>query len=165
MDPETWTIDPKDIERKITGKTKVIVCVHLLGMPCDMPAIMEIAKKHNIKVVEDCAQALDARINGQHVGTFGDFRLLQLPWRKDHDHIGRRRHADRQVRRRRKARPRIRHNGCCGFNYERERYWVPAMSNVDMDIQNFWPNNFCIGEAAVRAGQRGAQEPEVQTPT
>ena len=69
MDPETWTIDPKDIERKITGKTKVIVCVHLLGMPCDMPAIMEIAKKHNIKVVEDCAQALDARINGQHVGT------------------------------------------------------------------------------------------------
>ena len=55
------------------SKTRAIVCVHLLGMPCDMPAIMAIAREHGLKVVEDCAQALDARINGQHVGTFGDY--------------------------------------------------------------------------------------------
>lgn len=49
------------------------VCVHLLGMPCDMKKIVPIARAHGLKVVEDCAQALDCRIDGQHVGTFGDF--------------------------------------------------------------------------------------------
>ena len=73
INPDTWTIDPDDIARKITSKTKAIVCVHLLGMPCDMKKIVPLAKARGIKVVEDCAQALDCRIDGQHVGTFGDF--------------------------------------------------------------------------------------------
>ena len=73
INPDTWTIDPDDIARKITPKTKAVVCVHLLGMPCDMKKIVPIARAHGLKVVEDCAQALDCRIDGQHVGTFGDF--------------------------------------------------------------------------------------------
>lgn len=152
INPQTWTIDPADIERKITDKTKAIVCVHLLGMPCDMPAIMAIAEKYNLKVVEDCAQALDARINGKHVGTFGDFGCFSFHGAKTMTTLGEggmllvKSDADAKLV------PGIRHNGCCGFDYPRERYWVPAMSNVDMDIEGFWPNNFCIGEAQCALG-------------
>ena len=53
----SWTIDPADVEKKITDKTKAIVVVHLLGMPADVEKICEIAKKHNLKVVEDCLSA------------------------------------------------------------------------------------------------------------
>ena len=86
IDLDTWTADPKDIERKITAKTKAIVVVHILGMPANMSAIMALAKKHNLRVVEDCAQAPGASIDGKHVGTFGD------PWRGwDAHRSGRRR--------------------------------------------------------------------------
>lgn len=152
MDPETWTISPADIERKITPRTKAVVCVHLLGMPCNMPAIMEIARKHGLKVVEDCAQALDARINGQHVGTFGDFGCFSFHGAKTMTTLGEggmlvvKSDSDAALV------PGIRHNGCCGFKFKQERYWVPAMSSVDMDIDGFWPNNFCIGEAQCALG-------------
>lgn len=66
------TIDPDLIEEKITEKTKAIIPVHLYGLPARMPEIMAIAKKHQLKVLEDCAQAHGAMIDGKQVGTFGD---------------------------------------------------------------------------------------------
>jgi dTDP-4-amino-4,6-dideoxygalactose transaminase len=71
-DEETFTIDPDDIERKITPATVGIVPVHLYGQPADMDAIMAIARKHGLWVLEDCAQAHLARYKGQVVGTFGN---------------------------------------------------------------------------------------------
>jgi dTDP-4-amino-4,6-dideoxygalactose transaminase len=71
-DEETFTIDPDDIERKITPATVGIVPVHLYGQPADMEAIMAIAKKHGLWVLEDCAQAHLAKYKGQFVGTFGN---------------------------------------------------------------------------------------------
>lgn len=71
-DLSTYNIDPKRIEEKITSKTRAIMPVHLYGQPCDMDPIMELAKKHNLYVVEDCAQAHGARYHGKLVGTFGD---------------------------------------------------------------------------------------------
>ncbi len=71
-DKDTFTIDPKCIEEKITTNTVGIIPVHLYGQPADMDAIMAIAKKHNLWVLEDCAQAHLARYKGQLVGTFGD---------------------------------------------------------------------------------------------
>jgi dTDP-4-amino-4,6-dideoxygalactose transaminase len=71
-DEETFTIDPDDIERKITPATVGIIPVHLYGQPADMDAIMAIAKRHNLWVIEDCAQAHLAKYKGQHVGTFGN---------------------------------------------------------------------------------------------
>jgi dTDP-4-amino-4,6-dideoxygalactose transaminase len=71
-DEETFTIDPVDIERKITPATVGIIPVHLYGQPADMGAIMAIAKKHNLWVIEDCAQAHLASYKGQLVGTFGN---------------------------------------------------------------------------------------------
>lgn len=71
-DSDTYTIDPKQIEEKITDRTVGIIPVHLYGQPADMDAIMAIAKKHNLWVLEDCAQAHLARYKGKLVGTFGN---------------------------------------------------------------------------------------------
>jgi perosamine synthetase len=70
---DTWTIDPEEIEKLITNKTKAIIPVHLYGNPCDMNKINEIAKKYNLKVIEDATESLGATINGKMTGTFGDF--------------------------------------------------------------------------------------------
>lgn len=72
IDPETLNIDPKLIEAKINEKTKAILPVHIFGHPADMDAVMKIAQKHNLKVIEDCAQAFGASINNKKVGSFGD---------------------------------------------------------------------------------------------
>ena len=69
---DTFTIDPDDIEKKITSSTVGIIPVHLFGQPADMDAIMEIAKRRGLWVLEDCAQAHLAEFNGKKVGTFGN---------------------------------------------------------------------------------------------
>ena len=69
---ETFNIDPDKIEAALTSKTKAIMPVHLYGQACNMDPIMEIARKHNLRVVEDCAQAHGATYKGQKVGSFGD---------------------------------------------------------------------------------------------
>lgn len=68
----TWNMDPKLIEEKITPKTKGIIVVHLYGNPVDMDPVMEIAKKHNLFVVEDAAESLGATYKGKMTGSFGD---------------------------------------------------------------------------------------------
>lgn len=72
IDISTYNLDPKEIERKITKKTKAIIPVHLYGQPCRMDAIMELAGKNNLFIVEDCAQAIGAEYKGKKVGSFGD---------------------------------------------------------------------------------------------
>lgn len=69
---EFFGIDPHKIEAAITEKTKAIMTVHLYGQPCEMDTILEIAHKHNLKVVEDCAQCHGALYKGKKCGTFGD---------------------------------------------------------------------------------------------
>jgi len=70
--PDTFNIDPGKIAAKITPQTKAIIPVHLFGHPADMAPIMDIARKHHLKVIEDCAQAFGATYRDQSVGTFGD---------------------------------------------------------------------------------------------
>ena len=72
IDNDTFDIDPKLIEEKITPKTKAIIPVHLYGQPCQMDVICDIAKRYNLYVIEDCAQAIGAKFKGQTVGSFGD---------------------------------------------------------------------------------------------
>jgi len=67
-----WNMDPKRISEAISPKTKAILAVHLYGHPCDMLSIMKIAQKHNIFVIEDCAEAPGATVNGKKVGSIGD---------------------------------------------------------------------------------------------
>lgn len=72
VDPETFQINPDEIEKKITPRTKAILPVHILGLPCDMDRIMAIAKKHNLVVIEDACQAWLAEYDHRKAGTFGN---------------------------------------------------------------------------------------------
>jgi len=72
IDPETLNISPEQVEPKITGKTKAVLPVHLYGHPADMASIQEIAARHGLKVIEDCAQAFGAECNDRKVGSLGD---------------------------------------------------------------------------------------------
>jgi dTDP-4-amino-4,6-dideoxygalactose transaminase len=78
IDPTTFTLDPAALERAITSNTRAIVPTHLYGLPCDMDAIMTIARRHRLAVIEDCAHALGATYRGQQVGTFGDAALFSF---------------------------------------------------------------------------------------
>jgi len=76
--PEYWCIDPEKIENKITSKTKAIIPVHLYGHPCDMDYIIEIARKYNLYVIEDAAEAHGAEYKGRKVGSFGDISCFSF---------------------------------------------------------------------------------------
>ncbi len=78
VDPITINMDPKDVARKITDKTKMIVPVHIGGYPVDMDPIMELAKKHDILVLEDAAHAFGALYKGRKIGTIGDFAAFSF---------------------------------------------------------------------------------------
>jgi dTDP-4-amino-4,6-dideoxygalactose transaminase len=78
IDENSQNIRPDAIESAITDRTKAIIAVHLAGWPCDMPAIMDLAHQHSLFVIEDCAQAHGARINGDLVGSFGDLAAFSF---------------------------------------------------------------------------------------
>ena len=76
------TLDPEDVERKITSRTRAIMPVHMRGIPCDMTALMEVAKRHNLLVIEDCAQACGGSYQGKRLGSFGDAGCFSLQQHK-----------------------------------------------------------------------------------
>ncbi len=78
VDPKTFNLDPDSVERLITDKTRAVVPTHLYGLPCDMDRILDIAARHNLIVLEDCAHALGATYKGRPVGTFGTGALFSF---------------------------------------------------------------------------------------
>ena len=75
---EDWSMDPKDIEARITPKTKALILVHYAGFACDMDAIVDICKRHNIYLIEDCAHTPGADYKGRPLGTFGDIAAFSF---------------------------------------------------------------------------------------
>lgn len=73
VDPVTMNIDPNKVKKKITPQTKAILPVHFAGRSCDMDALTDIAKRHGLKIIEDCAHAIETEYKGRKAGTFGDF--------------------------------------------------------------------------------------------
>lgn len=73
IDPRTLNIDPRQVERAITRRTKAIIPVHFAGRPCDMDELCDIARRHELTLIEDCAHAIEAEYDGQRTGTFGAF--------------------------------------------------------------------------------------------
>lgn len=69
---DDWNMDPADIERKITPRTKAVMIVHYAGVPCEMDPIVDLCRRHGLKLIEDCAHAPGASYKGRSVGTFGD---------------------------------------------------------------------------------------------
>ena len=85
--PDSFCLDPKSIEERITPRTKAILIVNILGHPADMDAVMSIAKKHKLRVIEDAAQAPMGKYKGKYVGTIGDIGVFSLNYHK-HIHTG-----------------------------------------------------------------------------
>jgi len=148
-------VTSKTIEKCITKKTKAIVVVHLYGYCADMPAIMDIAKRYNLLVIEDVAQALGTRMNHQMAGTFGDFGVFSFHSHKNITTLGEGGMLVVKDSKIAKIIPMLRHNGHCAFEFEQENYWTPAMGNVDLPELNsepIWPNNYCLGEVECALG-------------
>ena len=78
IDPETGMINAENIEKCITEKTKAISILHKDGQPADILPIIKLAKKYNIKIIEDAAHAFGAKLNGTHIGNFGDFTAFSF---------------------------------------------------------------------------------------
>jgi perosamine synthetase len=75
---DTWQMNPDDVRKKITPRTKAIMVVHLYGHPCEMDALTAIAREHSLFIVEDCAEAFGSLYHGKHVGTFGDMATFSF---------------------------------------------------------------------------------------
>jgi dTDP-4-amino-4,6-dideoxygalactose transaminase len=73
IDPRTMNIDPASVRERLTERTRALVPVHFAGRPCDMDALNRIVAEHDLRMVEDCAHAIETTYRGRHVGTFGDF--------------------------------------------------------------------------------------------
>ncbi len=70
---DSMNLNPKDVEQRITAKTKAILPVHFAGRPCDMDSLMNLAKRYDLKIIEDCAHAIETEYKGKKTGTFGNF--------------------------------------------------------------------------------------------
>jgi 8-amino-3,8-dideoxy-alpha-D-manno-octulosonate transaminase len=79
---DTLTMDPDDLEKKINGNTRAVVCVHMRGAPCDMERIVAICRKHKLRLIEDCAQACGGSYKGRKLGTFGDIGCFSFQYHK-----------------------------------------------------------------------------------
>lgn len=78
VDPATMNLDPAQVRRKITARTKALLPVHFAGRSCDMDALMAIAREHRLAVIEDCAHAIETEYRGRKAGTFGDLGVLSF---------------------------------------------------------------------------------------
>ena len=78
VDPDTYCIDPASVETNITDRTRAIIAVHLFGQPADLDPLLELSKKHNIPLIEDCSQSYGTTYHGQKVGTFGEIGTFSL---------------------------------------------------------------------------------------
>lgn len=154
IDPDTRVVSAETIAPCITPRTKAIVIVHLYGLVCEMDPIIELAGIHNLMIVEDAAQALGARYKGRAAGSMGDFGCFSFHTHKNISTLGE--GGILVVRNKDDAAlvPGLRHNGMRPYAEGRAHYWIPAMSNVDFDIDGLWPYNFCLGEVQCALGTR-----------
>lgn len=76
--PDTWQMDPDDVQKKITPRTKALMAVHLYGHPCQLNRLRELAKKHGVYLIEDCAEALGSEFQNRKVGNFGDIATFSF---------------------------------------------------------------------------------------
>ena len=152
IEPDTRVISAASIRALLSERTRVIVVVHLLGMPADMEAIMAISEERGLIVVEDCAQAPGARYKGRRVGSFGEFGCFSFHTAKNITTMGeggaltvRRLELSEQARR-------MRFMGNWPFEQEREKDWIPAGGNLVEPVPGRWPVNFCMSEVNAAVG-------------
>jgi len=155
IDPKTHVIGVNEIKKCLSTKTKAILVVHLYGFMANMNEISDFAKKHNLMVIEDVAQAIGTSINGKYSGTFGDFGIFSFHSHKNITTLGEGGMIVAKDKNYAEIIPLLRHNGHCDFDFEKNEYWIPAMGNVDLpsiNNENIFPNNYCLGEVECALG-------------
>lgn len=152
IDRETFVISPDSVRSLVTEKTRVIVAVHLYGLPADITELRAIADDCGALLVEDCAQSIGASLEGAPTGSVGDLAVFSFQSHKNISTLGE--GGMLTVRDPEMARrvPGLRHNGHRPFERKDNRYWHPAMTNVGTDLPGVWPHNFCLGEAQAALG-------------
>ena len=151
INPKTFDIDPVEIEKKITSKTKAIYVVHYGGLMCDMDPIMEIARKHGLYVMEDCAHAAGASYKGRKAGSIGDIGCFSFHSLKNMTTCGEggmiTTNNDDFVDAIEKLR-------CMNLNNwtNQKDYWIPSHFDV-VDIKGHWGNNYRMNEIQAAVGR------------
>ncbi len=167
IDPKTFNIDPKQIEDKITPRTKAIYVVHYGGQVCDMDPIMEIAKKHKLFVMEDCAHAHGSKYKGRQAGTIGDLGCFSFHSLKNMTTLGEggmiTTNNDELAERIQRLRcmslthwpPEQKVFEFAGFRMEKtdvKDYWIPSHFDVITD-DGKWGNNYRMNETQAAVGR------------
>ncbi len=152
IDPRHLTLTYSEIEKLTTKNTKVIVVVHLYGCICpEIEQIANFAKKHDIILVEDCAQCIGAKLNNYFAGSFGDFSTFSFHAQKNMTTLGEGGMlANKDLRWNNKIKA-LRLNGHKPFENQ-TNYWLPAMTNVTDQSNKSWPMKASITEAQAIVG-------------
>jgi len=151
IDPRTFNIDPVEIEKKVTPRTKAIYVVHYGGQMCDMDPIMEIARKHGLYVMEDCAHTPAASYKGRKAGSIGDIGCFSFHSLKNMTTCGEggmiTTNNDEFV-------PAIEKLRCMNLQEWEDQtdYWVPSHFNV-VDVNGKWGNNYRMNEIQAAVGR------------
>ena len=153
IEANTCVIAAESVRSLTSNKTKVIVAVHLYGLPCDMDAIMAIANEGGIQVVEDCAQAPGARHHGRRVGSIGHYGCFSFHTQKNITTLGEGGMLTVSNKEQGRSARRLRWMGNWPFESPREKYWAPAMNNLVQPLPNCWPYNYCMGEPNAAVGR------------
>jgi perosamine synthetase len=147
----TRTLDVEDVKKKITKKTKAIVIVHLYGYVVDLTPFKKFFDKNKIFLIEDCAQAFGAEINGKKVGVTGDFSCFSFHAQKNITTLGEGGALFVKSNKLALKVKGLRHNGHANYK-KRKYYWKPAMGNLVEDLKDKWPNKFTLSEPQCAAG-------------
>jgi perosamine synthetase len=180
IDPKTFNIDPVEIAKKVTPKTKAIYIVHYGGQMCDMDPIMKIAKKHNLYVLEDCAHAHGAEYKGQKAGSIGDAGVFSFHSLKNLTTCGEggmiTTNRDEWV----KPIEALRCMNLGGWDPEQEKftfgkhtltkvvdgkysdYWIPSHFDV-VDVNGHWGNNYRMNEIQAAVGREQVKKIDMLT--
>ncbi len=150
IDPDTFNIDPVEVAKKVTDKTKAIFVVHYGGQCVDMDPILDLAKKHNLYILEDCAHAVGAEYKGRKAGSMGDFGCFSFHSLKNMTTLGEGGmitcNSDEMADRIDKLR-------CMNLVHWKDQkdYWIPSHFDVD-DVAGKWGNNYRMNEAQAAVG-------------
>jgi dTDP-4-amino-4,6-dideoxygalactose transaminase len=153
IDPHMRVVSAETITPCISPRTKAIVIVHLYGLPADMDAILEMAARHGIAVIEDCAQSPGAVYKGRKTGSMGDFGCFSFQNQKNISTLGEGGMLTVKDSKQGELARKLRWMGHWPFAGERDRYWVPAMTNLVPAIEGVWPFNYCISEVQCAVGR------------
>ncbi len=153
IDPGTRVINADTIRPLITKRTKVVVVVHLYGLPADMDSIIALADQHGFFVIEDCAQAPGAIYKGRRVGSIGHFGCFSFQTHKNMQTLGEGGMLTVRDKQHGEQARRLRWMGIWPWKGKREKSWIPAGNDIVEPIPGRWPVNYCMGEPNAAVGR------------